>query len=61
VAETAAKPARKRAGSPNRSAKPKRTVKHEEIAKRAYLIYVDEGRIDEVGNWLRAERELAVA
>jgi hypothetical protein len=61
VAQTPAKPARKRAPSSQKNAKAKRTVEHEEIAKRAYFIYVDEGRTDQVSNWLRAERELAVA
>jgi hypothetical protein len=34
---------------------------HATIAERAYLIHVDEGNHDELENWLRAERELAVA
>ena len=32
-----------------------------EIAERAYYIHLDEGRHDEVANWLRAERELTAA
>jgi hypothetical protein len=29
-----------------------------EISKCAYFIHLEEGRCDELGNWLRAEREL---
>jgi hypothetical protein len=58
VIEKAAKPARKRSNSSKASTKTKRAVEHNEIAKRAYFIYLDEGRSDELANWLRAEREL---
>jgi hypothetical protein len=34
---------------------------HGTIAERAYFIHLDEGTCDEVGNWLRAERELTAA
>lgn len=61
VAEKPAKPMRRRASSPNTAAKRKRQVEHDEIARRAYFIYLDEGGADELGNWLRAERELAAA
>ena len=54
-----AKPAKKRV-----SARPKakrRSPDASEIAERAYFIHIDEGRCDELENWLRAERELAAA
>jgi hypothetical protein len=58
VAEKTEKPTRKRT-SARKTAKAERPLEHEEIAKRAYFIYLDEGHSDDVGNWLRAERELA--
>ena len=32
-----------------------------EISKRAYFIHLEEGGSDQLGNWLRAERELMTA
>jgi len=58
--EKADKPARKR--TPRKAAvKNDRTVDHDQIATRAYFIYLEEGRSDDVENWLRAERELTAA
>lgn len=53
-AEVADKPraSRKRATGP-------REPSHDEIAERAYFIHIEEGGSDELGNWLRAERELS--
>ena len=39
----------------------RRRPSHDEIAERAYFIYVEEGGPDQLGNWLRAERELTMA
>ena len=61
MAEKTEKPTRKRASSAKNSVKAERPLEHEEIAKRAYFIYLDEGHGDDVGNWLRAERELTTA
>lgn len=61
MAEKSEKPTRKRASSAKKSVKAERPVEQAEIAKRAYFIYLEEGHSDEVGNWLRAERELATA
>jgi hypothetical protein len=41
-----------------RPATPKREVTHEMVAKRAYEIYRSGKGGDQLGNWLRAEREL---
>jgi hypothetical protein len=41
-------------------AKP-RTPSQSEIAQRAYFIHLEEGTSDQLGNWLRAERELTAA
>jgi hypothetical protein len=63
VTEKTPKPAKrttKPAGS-RRPAKRRREPSHEEISTRAYFIHLDEGHADELGNWLRAERELANA
>jgi len=38
-----------------------RTPSHDEIAQRAYFIALEESGSDELGNWLRAERELMAA
>jgi hypothetical protein len=64
VPEKTAKPARRRTTTPRtRTARRARGRKigHAEIAQRAYYIYLDEGRSDELENWLRAERELTAA
>ena len=39
----------------------RRKPSHGEIAERAYFIHLEEGKRDQVANWLRAERELAAA
>ncbi|MBV8218748.1 MAG: DUF2934 domain-containing protein [Solirubrobacterales bacterium] len=60
-----AKPARRR----TRPTKPKAAVAppqvqlptHDEISERAYFIALEQDGADELGNWLRAERELAAA
>jgi hypothetical protein len=55
-----AKPAKKRVSA--RQSKPRRRSPDcSEIAERAYFIHIDEGRSDELENWLRAERELTAA
>jgi Protein of unknown function (DUF2934) len=66
MTEKAAKPVRRR----TRATKPKeaaaavsdrREPTHSEISERAYFIAQELGGSDEVGNWLRAERELVAA
>jgi hypothetical protein len=60
MTEKPAKPVTRRV----RPAKPKlkrRKPSHEEISERAYFIHLEEGRRDDLGNWLRAERELTAA
>jgi hypothetical protein len=64
MTEKPAKPARRRA----RVTKPKVVAvpgryepTHGEISERAYFIALEQGSADEIGNWLRAERELAAA
>jgi DUF2934 family protein len=61
MAEKSEKPTRKRTSSPKKATKAERPVDREEVAKRAYFIYLEEGRADELDNWLRAEREVATA
>ncbi len=53
----------KPANKPTSSRKPKARRKPDqgEISKRAYFIHLEEGESDELGNWLRAERELTAA
>jgi hypothetical protein len=60
VTEKPRKPLAKRP----RLRKPKpeqRTPTHGEIAERAYFIHLEEPESSELGNWLRAERELSPA
>ena len=61
MTEKSAKPA---TNKPTSSRKPKtrpRKPNQGEISKRAYFIHLEEGESDELGNWLRAERELTTA
>ena len=63
MTEKPAKPT-KRANKPTGSRKPttrRREPSHDEISERAYFIHLEEGERDQLGNWLRAERELAAA
>jgi hypothetical protein len=58
------KPAKPAPSKPTSSRKPSaRRCKPDqhEISKRAYFIHVEEGGSDQLGNWLRAERELTTA
>jgi len=65
MTEKPAKPARRR----TRVTKPKAAAAaperqlptHDEISERAYFIALEQGGADELGNWLRAERELVAA
>ncbi len=56
----AAKPAAKGVSTRKPRARP-RTPDHGAIAERAYFIHLEAGSRDELGNWLRAERELMAA
>jgi Protein of unknown function (DUF2934) len=60
MAEKPAKPAKsasKPTASRKRAANPPEPSR-DEISVRAYFIHLEEGRSDELENWLRAEREL---
>jgi hypothetical protein len=60
MTEKPTKPARKRAIS--RKAKPAQPQPtHDEISMRAYFLHLEAPQSDELGNWLRAERELTPA
>jgi|GEM_PF-1626893 hypothetical protein len=62
VAEKPAKqPVKKRTSSSRAKTTKRRQPSHLEISERAYYIHLDEGVRDELGNWLRAERELTAA
>ena len=63
MAEKAAKPVAKRVSTRTpRARKPKlHKPDHSEISERAYFIHLEDGGSDELGNWLRAERELSAA
>jgi hypothetical protein len=60
MTDKAAKPASKRI-SVRKPRTRRRKPSHDEISTRAYFIHLEEGLTDEVGNWLRAERELTSA
>lgn len=61
MAEKPANPVKKRTSSSRPKRTKRRQPSHLEIAERAYYIHIDEGARDELGNWLRAERELTAA
>jgi Protein of unknown function (DUF2934) len=61
-----AKPARRRIRAPKPkpkavSASAQREPSHDEISERAYFLALEQDGGDELGNWLRAEAELAAA
>jgi hypothetical protein len=57
VSAKTAKPARRRTAS-RKAQSAVSTLDHTTIAERAYYIHLEEGGVDELANWLRAEREL---
>lgn len=62
MTEKTTKPTRRRirTAKPNPApARPEPT--HDEICERAYFIHLERGESDELGDWLRAEQELAAA
>jgi hypothetical protein len=66
MTEKTTKPTRRRIRtakpSPKPSPKPSRPEPtHDEICERAYFIHLERGENDELGDWLRAEQELAAA
>ena len=64
MSENPAKPGKADASKPAGSRKPKtrrRKPDQDEISTRAYFIHLEEGGSDQLGNWLRAERELTAA
>jgi hypothetical protein len=60
MTEKPAKPAAKRVTARKPKTKPHQPD-HREISERAYFIHLEVDGGDEVGNWLRAERELTLA
>jgi hypothetical protein len=60
MTEKPTKPAPKRASS-RKPARRKRKPTQSEISVRAYFIHLDDPGSDQLGNWLRAERELTPA
>jgi hypothetical protein len=57
----ASKPAASRPTSSRKPNTRRRKADQGEISKRAYFIHLEEGGCDQLGNWLRAERELTTA
>jgi DUF1365 family protein len=55
------KPTAKRAAARKTTTRRRRRPTHHEISMRAYFIYLEQPASDELGNWLRAERELTPA
>ena len=60
MTEKPTKPARKRPAA-RKPARRRRKPTHRDISVRAYFIHLEEPGSDQLGNWLRAERELAAA
>jgi hypothetical protein len=61
MTEKSSKPAPKRVTVRKPRATRRRKPTHREISLRAYFIHLEDPRSSEVGNWLRAERELTLA
>jgi hypothetical protein len=61
MTEKAIKPARKRTTTASRPRTRRRKPTHDQIAVRAYFLHLEAPQSDELGNWLRAEREMAAA
>jgi hypothetical protein len=60
MTDKAAKPSSKRVNTRKPRIR-RRKPTHDEISMRAYFISLDAPGSDELGNWLRAERELKAA
>jgi hypothetical protein len=60
MTEKQTKPARKRVISRKPKARTSEPS-HDEISVRAYFLHLEAPEADEMGNWLRAERELTPA
>jgi hypothetical protein len=61
MTEKRATPATSKPASSRKPKTRRRTPDQGEISKRAYFIHLEEGGCDQLGNWLRAERELTTA
>ena len=61
MTEKLSKPAPKRVTARKSKTTRRRKPTHGEISVRAYFIHLEEPGTDELGNWLRAERELTPA
>jgi hypothetical protein len=61
MTEKTSKPAAKRAVLRKPRTTRRRKPTHREISLRAYFLHLEQPGTDEVGNWLRAERELTPA
>jgi hypothetical protein len=60
MTEKPIKPARKRVISRKPKTSPSKPT-HDQISMRAYFLHLEAPETDELGNWLRAERELTPA
>lgn len=60
MTEKPSKPATKRPRIRKRKTAPPCPT-HDEISERAYFLHLEDPGADELGNWLRAERELTAA
>jgi hypothetical protein len=61
MTEKLSKPAPKRVTARKPKTTRRRKPTHGEISVRAYFLHLEDPRSGEVGNWLRAERELTLA
>ncbi len=61
MTDKTAKPAAKRATARKPSTRRRRKPTHREISLRAYFLHLEQPGSDQIGNWLRAERELTPA
>jgi hypothetical protein len=61
MTEKPSKPARKRTTTTSKPRTRRRKPSHNDIATRAYFLHLEAPHSDQLGNWLRAERELMAA
>ena len=61
MTEKTTKPAAKRVSMAKPKPTRRRKPSHDQIATRAYFLHLEAPTADQIGNWLRAERELSPA
>jgi hypothetical protein len=61
MTEKTAKPAARKRATTRKPKTSRPKPSHDDISVRAYFLHLEAPQSDEIGNWLRAERELTPA